>query len=150
MKAFTLLLSLIACTVMASEVYKYKDSSGNVIYSDSKPETGEVDTITITPASNTYQSDNENQQAQDALLEQQQQKSAEQQANKTNHKSQKEQLRQAVKKAEKALKNAKVVREGDMFPIPSGGVRYSDQYKNRVSAAEAALKSAKNAYKNTP
>lgn len=136
----------------AGEVYKYTDANGKVIYSNKKPNNTEVETLNI-QQSNSINTQSKNNKAKEQFFRQQRADEQRQQYRKAEAKKRQQAAQKkaasktklSVKQAQKLLEEAKTIQSGDMFPLPNGGSRYSEQYQNRIKEAEQALEEAKKA-----
>lgn len=59
-----------------------------------------------------------------------------------------QQAQSAVEQAEHALEQARELRAGDYFNIPGKGLRYTEQYHERIKHAEQQLENAQQNYKD--
>jgi phosphatidate phosphatase PAH1 len=149
MKKFTLLILLCLNYTAFADVYEVIDKNGRKTYTDKPPlnqpdskpvrvapNTGNTWSTDSTTSSNTaYFDELKRKQNEQATLKQTEtdKKSAEDTADKTT-----------IESAEKALQNAREVKAGDFYRNREGGIHYTQDYLNRVRAAEEQLQRAKN------
>lgn len=139
-------VAFITSHAFAGEVYKYTDEKGNIIYSNKKPKNTKTETLNI-KKSNNIDTKSENNRAKEQFFQQQRTNEKTRLYNEAKTKRMKKIQQEAtnkpkplsVKEAKAQLEKAKVIRAGDMFPLPNGGSRYSQQYQDRVKQAEQAL-----------
>ncbi|CAA0078337.1 Uncharacterised protein [BD1-7 clade bacterium] len=140
-----LVIGLAFSLPVTAGVYVYTDEQGNQVYTDSPPDNKPAEMVDV-PHTNTLETPPDQKQKNEDFFKDLKQ----QQDTATNEREAYRQGRAAAKgaldKAQKNLKQAKVIVAGDMYPNGHGGVRYTEQYTNRVEAAERAVKDAKAAY----
>lgn len=143
------MLCLVLAPVCFASVYKYIDADGNTVYSDKKPDdvTEKVEELNVrdsyTNSMESIKPESGNSPVFDEIRANQETRETLEQS----RRKAKQEVQKQVSEAEIALEEAKQVRSGDMFPIPSGGVRYSQQYMERIEAAQKKLDDAKDQYK---
>ncbi len=150
------LLLLSVCAV--ADVYKYQDKDGSTVYTDVRPEasSSSIESINVNdsytntiPASAVSGADaatnsaTSEEGAKPGVAEITKPSAA--QLAKSSKKS-KAAAKKAVVAASKNLEQSKVVREGDMFRNPGAGIRYTQQYHQRVEAAQKRLNDAQKRY----
>ena len=149
---FVMMLVALTLTpgVMAG-VYKYVDANGNTIYTDQQPkgEASQVEKLNVKEAyTNTMPgtvSKIESSSSQ-PVFEQIQQQQKQDQDFATAKRKAKKAAKQAVDDAKSKLEEAKVIQAGDMLKNVGGGIRYTQQYLQRVEAAQMALDAAQKEY----
>ncbi len=149
MKLQLILVAILVATPMVqAEIYKYSDEHGNVVLTDTPPaQNADAESVDIQSLDgNTVNLSTSQHRKNDKYYDQRDQRQAKeeaQNAREANLAQQQQARKGAVRKAELDLEEAKEIKSGDMMPLPSGGIRYTDQYKQRVKNAEDALMRAK-------
>lgn len=143
MKYLPVALLLIAPLLSAGTIYKYTDANGNIAYSNSKPHNIESEAVAV-EQSNQIETDNKSQEYLEQSYRRDVRQSEIEKKSNQDKQAKRNTALNTLKDAEKALEDAKTIRDGDMHPLPKGGVRYTDQYRNRIEAAEKAVDDAKN------
>lgn len=145
MKSLLYLLTVMLTLPVCAEVYQITDEHGRKTFTNIAPADGAQQKIekvqlretNTTPSHQAYeQGDAESEQL-------------EQLENRTirNRLAQDEQqARENLERAESELEDAKQIRSGDYFNVPGKGLRYRDEYRQRVEQAEQAVRQAKESY----
>lgn len=144
--------TLLLAPFSVANVYKYVDENGNTIYSDTKPNNApqEVETLKVQDSyTNTMQApevrESDNDADDDIFSEAESNKKKEATYKDTKRKAKKS-AASAVKAAQEKLDASKEIKAGDMFPTKLGGMRYTQQYNDRVEAAQQKLDDAQSQY----
>lgn len=150
--ATILFLTLTISPFSIAGVYKYVDADGNTVYTDTKPkeEQANIEKLNVKDAytnSMAAPAASSGSGGKDVFKDIQ-----EQQAQETTYAESKRQAKKEAEKsvddAQKQLDDAKTVKTGDMFPNPGGGIRYTQQYLQRIEAAQRKLDDAQKQYNN--
>lgn len=150
MKPFLLISGLLFSIITHAEIYELIDKDGRKTYTD-KPPINETDAKPVTTSaktSNTWQKDAE-QEASDSYFDEEEQR-REAEINIQNDlegriEKAKERLAKDVEQAEKDLESAREITAGDYYPNKKEGMIYTQQYRERVKAAEDNLERYKEA-----
>lgn len=151
-KISAVICAFLLTPVVMAGVYKYVDENGNTIYTDKKPDVAE-DKVEKLNVKNSYTNtmapppsltDSEDGGG-NALRQIQTQQKAAMTLEETKRQAKRD-AKHAVTDAQKALDDAKVIQAGDMFPTSIGGMRYTEQYLQRIEAAQSSLDAAHKHY----
>ena len=146
-KSILILLTLISPVALAA-IYETTDAEGHKSYSDKPPlNQSDAKTKEVAPMTENTWETNPSQTSDDQFYrglkarQEQEQKAQKEMADQQEA----EQQRQAKAEADakKALEDAKEVKAGDFYKNPNGeGLRYTQEYRDRVKNAEENLKKA--------
>ncbi len=155
-KASVLIFALMLAPVTMAGVYKYVDEHGNTVYTDKKPDNAPdnieklnvKDSYTNTMQAPVKQSSKAASSEGESDVFKQIQNQQKAQASLAESKRQaKKDAKHSINAAQKALDESKVIRNGDMFPNKNGGMRYTQQYLERIEAAQTKLNAAQKHHK---
>lgn len=140
-----LMICLLLAPVCWAGVYKYVDADGNTVYSDKKPDdtTEDVERINVKDSYTNSMRSLSSEENDSTVFHELKAKQASDETLAQSKRKAKKDAHKQMSAAEAALDKAKQVRSGDMFPNPSGGVRYTPQYHERIEAAQKRLDDAK-------
>ncbi|CAH0992695.1 hypothetical protein SIN8267_02828 [Sinobacterium norvegicum] len=133
----TVMFLALSAPLMAEQIYKTVNPDGSIGYSDTKPTTGETETIPMPKPANIQPMD---EKAKEQMLSYQSDREASE--------KQRDELQKNVKEAEKELKNARqALLEGSQVGVgdrqnTKSGSKLSQGYFDRVSKLESDVKKA--------
>lgn len=141
-KPLFIIIAMVAFHVSAETVTRSVDNQGNVTYSD-KPVSNTVqeERVSIDAPAPSVEAQQEAQQREADLQNAASQAGT---SSASDNANQKKASRQDAGDAEKHLKDAKQVHEGDRIGTAGGGSRLKPEYHDRVRKAEAEAERAKN------
>lgn len=152
-KTSVLLCMALLAPVAVAGVYKYVDEQGNTVYTDTKPKTAAPEDVEKLNVRDNYSNSYEGatspvQSPKDAsdVYKDIQYKQEKEATLAQQRKTAKHEAKKAIDAAAAALEDAKQVKSGDMFPNPGGGIRYTQQYLERIEAAQMNLDKAQKHY----
>lgn len=140
----SLVLMLAISPLAHAKIYRVVDDNGNVSYTDTPPKSdpATVEEVDIPKVTNSYDSQSIRER-QRGLIE------GWNARDEYNEGLQKEKdavtndLAEKLRRAELALKEAKTIKDGDMWRLKTGGTRKSPEYIKRVEQAEANVEALK-------
>ena len=145
MRTSALIVLLALSQLSSAAVYVYTDQDGNKAFTDTPPDDVATEQVEI-QESNTLETPPDQLQKNARYFDDLKQQQEDAASSAADTRKQRSQAKKAVAEAQEALEKAKVIVAGDLFPTAAGGVRYTQQYTNRVNAAESALSNAQAAY----
>lgn len=139
---FFSLLLIATLPLHAEEIYQITDEHGRKTYTNVAPQQPKGTVQKVKLSNTNIRETHADKPAENDNLEMQQNEDLERRLQQNQR-----QAKNAVTQAETALEEARELRAGDYFNIPGKGLRYTEQYHERIKEAEQQLINAQDNYK---